>query len=485
MSVGRRVARNFLFMFAAQAVAALAGLASTAFLARTLGPETFGVLGFGIALLSYFGHIVVLGTDQYGAREIARDHGAVGALVARILGLRAFSAMVALAVFLAVVAVLDQPRQVKAVMAIQGLGLLVTVIALDFVYQGLSRMAFIAGRQAAASVIVLVCVVTLIGAPDDVLIAAGIPVFATGLTALWLLARIHRRIAPVALSVGFDRWRPMLGAALPIAVSGAMSTIFFNTDIVMLGFMASPHEVGLYVGIYRIFTMSLLLGGLMAAVFAPELAGVWRDPAAMADYYRDFAGAMVLTGAPIAVAIAAFPQPVIHLIFDERFLAAAPVLPYLMIATMIVYVAYAASVCLIAWSDQTAQMIVLCCGAAANVALNLVLIPRYGIMGAASATLACQCVVTIGLLARLRYRFGLLGLGILAKPVICAVVAFAVARIGIDVALAIGPGWSDAARLLAGGSLGTLLYVALALATGAVEPRRLRAIIRDRFRATD
>ena len=71
-TTGGTVARNFAYLLAAQLVAGLAGLASMAYLARTLGPETFGTLGFGIAVVAYFGYLAVLGSDAHGAREIAR-----------------------------------------------------------------------------------------------------------------------------------------------------------------------------------------------------------------------------------------------------------------------------------------------------------------------------------------------------------------------------------------------------------------------------
>ena len=100
---GRTIARNFAYLLAAQIVAALAGLASMAYLARTLGPETFGILGFGVAVIAYFGHLVVLGSDFHGAREIARRPEIAGSLTSRIIGLRIVTAVIAVLAFLAVV----------------------------------------------------------------------------------------------------------------------------------------------------------------------------------------------------------------------------------------------------------------------------------------------------------------------------------------------------------------------------------------------
>jgi O-antigen/teichoic acid export membrane protein len=128
MGFGGAVARNFAYLLAAQIVAGLVGLASMAYLARTLGPETFGILGFGTAVIAYFGHLVVLGSDFYGSREIARHPEDAAWLVSRIVGLRLFTSVAALVLFGLVIWLIDQPATVKIVMAIQGIGLIVTLI---------------------------------------------------------------------------------------------------------------------------------------------------------------------------------------------------------------------------------------------------------------------------------------------------------------------------------------------------------------------
>ena len=112
---GRLVARNFLYLFSAQVVARLAGLASMAWLARGLGPQAFGILGFGTAMIAFFGHLAVLGSETYGAREIARRPEGAARLVSGIAGLRVVTAAVAVIALLGVVSHIDQPGPVTVV----------------------------------------------------------------------------------------------------------------------------------------------------------------------------------------------------------------------------------------------------------------------------------------------------------------------------------------------------------------------------------
>jgi O-antigen/teichoic acid export membrane protein len=365
-------------------------------------------------------------------------------------------------------------------MVIQGIGLIVTLISLDFVFQGLQRMGVIAARQVAASLLVLIAVLVLIEGRDDVYVAAAIPVAATGLTAIWLLFRIRRGVGAIAFRVRFGESKTVLRVILPFAVSGTMSTIFYNTDIVMLGFLADHRAVGLYVGAYRMFVISLIVGSLIGASYGPALAASWRDDALRRSGFQEFIGAMFFVGMPIAAAGIAFPGEVMALVFGVEFEPAQGAFVILMAAVAFTYVAAAGGVSLIAWNDQTAHMVILTLGAVANVVANLALIPPFGIIGAAGATLTCQGIVAIAILVRIHRRHVTVEAARLARPMLCAAAAFAAARVLFEIVVALRPDWSGAPGFLACAVLGGALYVGLAIVFGAVDLARLRTAILDR-----
>ena len=477
-----RILDNFLALFAAQSVAVMAGLVSTAFLARTLEPAAYGILGFGTAVISYFGLLTVLGTDFYAMREIARDPDRARPLVAQILGLRLVLVALASILFLLVLSRIDQPELVKTVMVVQGAGLFVTALTLDFIFQGLQRMRVIAFRQAGAAVLVLIAVVVLVRSPDDIVLAAGIPVAMIAVTVIWLAILTHRRIVPLGIDFDPAAWRPILRASLPIVIAGVMGTIFLNIDIVMLGFLADPHDVGLYVGVSRIFVIALMMGGLIGSAFSPALAAAWPKRDEMRTRYRNFMAAVMFVGAPVAALGIAFPGDIIAIVFGSKFVAAQGALIVLMIAVIFGHGCIASASALINWNDQTAQMIVYMAGAALNVVLNLVLIPRYGIDGAAMATLAAQLLILAGLMGRVWFKFHQIAISAGLSLAVVAAVAIAVVK-GISMAAggALLPGpvaFDFAVKAVAFGAL----YLGLATAFKIIAPRRVIAAMAESYR---
>jgi O-antigen/teichoic acid export membrane protein len=195
-----RILDNISALAIAQIVAMVAGFFSTAWVARSLGPEGYGIIGFGAAFISYFAIIVVLGTDYYGNREIAQNPDKAQALAAKIIGLRLVLATVALTIYLAVIYFIDRSQPVKIVMLTQAIGLIFTVIAIDFIFEGRQRMRAIAVRIGGSSVVSLVCILLFVRGSEDVYVAAAIPVMATAIGTVWLVGLAHKKIVPLRIS---------------------------------------------------------------------------------------------------------------------------------------------------------------------------------------------------------------------------------------------------------------------------------------------
>lgn len=469
----KRLANNFLALFGAQVVGQLAGLVTVAWLARALQPEAFGMVGFGVALLSYFGLFVIFGTDKLIMREIARDPATTSELLPKLIGLRIGLLVFAAAVYLGVIELIEQPGIVKTVMRIQVVGLVAAAVGLDFVYQGLQRMRIIGVRQVVSSALVLVFTVLLIRSADDVVVAAAIPHVVLLVTGLWLAWRIQRDVGGIAVAIDIKAWTGMLRRSSPMAVTAVMATVYLNIDIVMLGFMDTTEAVGLYAGAARIYAIAGIIGGLLVTTFLPSLSAAFGTRDAMQAQYREFALATLLLGLPAVVFLGGFAPDVVRLLLGDGFLDASTALVLLMIAGGLNYVNQIGGATLLAWNREQSQMYAQGSGAISNVLLNLILIPRYGIVGAAAATIASETIVMVLQIARARSLFGVTPF----KP-LCAVLAATASALLAVYAVQYFAGGALAfeaafARLAVCAALFTIVYGAIVWASGLADPRRL------------
>jgi O-antigen/teichoic acid export membrane protein len=422
MSDGRRIFRNFSALMAAQIVSNLAGLLTTAWLARALMPEAFGVIGWGIAVIGYLGLLVNFGIDRHALRLISRDRDAIRDISGTVLSLRLVLAAILYALWLGFIAVLDRDPLVRMVFAVQGLGLFVTAITLDFAFQAVERMGVNAARQIAASLLGLAGALLLVKGAGDVALAAGVTVVATGLAALGAMAVFSTRFGTLAIGWNPPRWRNMLRASAPVALAGILTTIYITADLVMLGFMADAQEVGLYSASARLSVMALVPASMVGAAFLPQLAASRDDQPRRARIAARHAAPVLVVGAVIAALAVAYPGQLLGIVFGDAYLPATVTLGLLLAASAVSCLRLCHDAALLAWDFDRERLVTLGAAAALNIALNLVLIPRFGGYGAALATLAAEVVAFLSMAVLARLRAGL----DLAVPVFGAMVLAAI-----------------------------------------------------------
>lgn len=390
---GRPLLRNAGFLTLSRGVTILSGLVVTAWLGRRLGPESFGILGFAAAVVSYFGLIVAIGLETLGTREVARHEARVRMIASHIVTLRLALALVALSGLAVVVAFIDRPALVKVVIALHGLGLLAVALNLDFVYQGRARMGVIAGREISVALLTLAGVLLFVHEPDHVVVAALIVMAALLAGSGLVLARCWRDFRAPALRVDWRLWRRLIVAALPIAMVGMLVTIYRNIDLLLLGFLRTAGDVGQYAAAFKFFTTGLAPVMILLAAFTPLLARAWGQAGELRRVTSLFGTAVAATMVPVAGVGIAFAPELILFLFGPLYLPAADAARLLLAATLAAGLNVAFGHPLMLWGHQRKVVTPLAFGAVLHAALNLVLIPPFGIVGAAATTLVCEIIL--------------------------------------------------------------------------------------------
>ena len=144
--------------------------------------------------------------------------------------------------------------------------------------------------------------------------------------------------------------------------------------------------------------MRLLPAAVLAVVF-PLLcrAGDLRPLARLAAGL--FAG-----GAAVALVVAGPAGWLVTLFYGPSYAAATPAFRVLLVAAPLFFLNYALTHQLIGWDRQKVYAGVSAAALVANLTLDVALVPRFGLVGAAWATVATEVVVTAGCVAALAWR---------------------------------------------------------------------------------
>jgi O-antigen/teichoic acid export membrane protein len=183
--------------------------------------------------------------------------------------------------------------------------------------------------------------------------------------------------------------------AWPLMVSSLAVILYMRIDVVMLRSMKGDAAAGIYAAAVKLSEISYFLpvalgSSLLPALLRARAAGREAYGVRLQQYF-DLSAAIAYG---LALPCALLAPWAVRLVYGEPFAGAAPVLALHVWASVFAFVGVARANFLMNEGLNRLHLAATATGAVLNIALNLVLIPRYGPMGAATATLLAQAVVT-------------------------------------------------------------------------------------------
>ncbi|MEZ6015784.1 MAG: oligosaccharide flippase family protein [Planctomycetota bacterium] len=193
--------------------------------------------------------------------------------------------------------------------------------------------------------------------------------------------------------------RPFLRAALPMGVAGFAQQAYFHVDNVFVRAFRGDEAVGHYnVGVR---VMSLAISG---AVLASSAALPWLTRAHATGELRAAALRLVVPIGGMGLGLAALVWPLRGPLlgaFGPEFRQAEGALGWLCGALLLVHVGAPLLTAVVATGRMARVAVIAATALGVNLALNAWWVPRYGMDGAAAATVATEGCVALGALLSL------------------------------------------------------------------------------------
>jgi O-antigen/teichoic acid export membrane protein len=402
------------------------------YMVRALGPTSYGKIGFATAVAGFFGLVASPGFSTYALREAAKDESRVHFLVKHVLGARIAFAVVSYGLLIAFALTLaPHDFTTRLLIILSGLVFLISSVDAQWVFTARSRMWMVTLRGTFGQLIYGGLILALIRRPSDawVVPAAGVLSLLAGTFLIWLAARREYRIPWPVISPNV--WRGFLPICLIMGFASMMSLIYDQIDTVMLRYMRSEKEVGLYVAGYSMMTIAMSFAAILGQVFFPLLSETsGRDQESEQRYLGWLGQASVGLALPIATGGFILAGPLTRFVLGTQYAGTATLFRWLMLTVVAGPLASYFGAQLIPIAREKKYLVAVAAGAVANVVLNLFLIPRYGAIAAAFTTAISQAIV-----AFMNYYFvrdllrpsllGALGLSVTASGVMAAGLLFA------------------------------------------------------------
>ncbi len=424
-----RTLRNGVLVVGARALAKLAVFVVVVLLWRHLGADNYGRFATMIVYVTLVGVVADLGLQTVFIRDASRDQTTFTRYLANLLSARLLLSLVALVILAAALRLLSP--------ALFPYTLAAFALLLTTSYSSLLRAAFyIRGRLGYEGVAIVAEAIVLLALTivainrratwDAFLWVYTISYLFTSLFAFAVLRwRWHERVA-IRLEPAFVR--RLLRAGLPLALGFTITTVYAQLDIVLLQLFKNFQMVGWYSAANKyIDAVAWVPQSAMGVVFpALSLLGA-SDRSRLAFGYEKSFKMLAVIGLPLAVGLGVMADSIVH--FTRGFEQSIPALRILAPSVVLLFVNNAFIYTLTAINRQLDFTRLALFTVAVNVALNLLLIPPYGYLGAAAASTLTEAALFIGgwwLLRRQRLPLSLVSSsgGVMASALVMGVIVY-------------------------------------------------------------
>lgn len=401
-SLTRKLTTNTIIQIIGRFLTLVISLVTLSYIANHLVVDGSALKGYGqytivLTYISIIGATADLGLFTLVVREITgKKPETAGQIVGSALAFRFLLMVTTLLVLLALFQFLPYALVVK-----QGI-LLGVVIAFLMLFSQAVAAIFQANLLSERIVVSEVIGRLVIAVLTIYFLHKGlglIPVIAANLignvTLLLVSYFLSRAAARIKISFDFSLWKQASAEFWSVAAVTLLGLIHFRLDSLILSIYKPVSDVGLYGVAYRIFDIILVIPAIIAANLLPALTRLndSRRYREMASLVERSAGVLFVVSFAIGIAILTLAPWIVVFITNQDFLAAATPLRLLVPAFIFLFLTTLCAETTIAIRQQKKLIIGYSLVVGLDIVLNLMLIPRFSYIGAASATITSELVL--------------------------------------------------------------------------------------------
>lgn len=364
---------------------------ATIYLARVLGVTAYGVFGFAAAIVLYFSAVIDWGIEMFGPKEVAERSNQIGELLFSTLVTRIVMSIL-LAGLVTVLGKFFLPSAEASVLSVYSLYLFSVALNTRWAHVGLEKTSFVAVARIIAELTKLVLILIFIRGPEDVIKVPIMLLFGETIGALLLIFWLRRYGVVVRFVVDRLIIKHMYFQATPLMFTTLLALWIENADLIYIRVFSTSRDVGIYLSAYTLINFLGLIGNTTRLTLIPTLTRLRKDKEQFNELHQTAMAFLFAFGLPMAVGIYTLAPKIIFLLFGSSYESSYIVLQILIWSFPIMLLRLVMVSILVANGKQTRVLEMTGLSAVFSIAMNLLLVPRIGMFGAAITTLITEII---------------------------------------------------------------------------------------------
>lgn len=364
------------------------------YVSRVLAPSGIGIVNFFSQVASYCTMFAALGLGTYGIRATARvrkDNTKLSEVVVELMSINIALTFFVMFFYILLSVFLPQFRNNILLVAINGIAILTAPFSLDWMYTGLEQFSYITKRDFLFKVIAAILIFLFVKNKSDYVVYALILLISNLGTTVFNFIYAHEFIK-FRLTVKL-RYQQHFKPMLTLFASVLAVSVYSSLDTIMLGFIRGNVQVGLYTTATKIETILLALVNAISAALLPRLS-VYVESRNYLKY-REILNKSFSTIFIITISFCLFftitAKECVIILGGKAYINAAFSMQLLMpILVISGFSNITGNQILIPQGKDTYFTRAVSMGALVDIIFNLLLMKKYGAVGASIATLIAE-----------------------------------------------------------------------------------------------
>ncbi len=385
------VAQNTSFLTIASIMQKIVSFVYFTIVARIIGVGNTGSYFFAITFTTIFTVVADFGMGPILTREAAKFSNRVNDYMNTVLASKILFGIIAYFLVVFFVVILKYPLDLRNLILLSGVTMFFDNLQSNFfsIFRAQKDLVYESVAIVISQILTMIIGTTALlfhGSLIWLIAAYTIPSAIIVLYGAFFVKRVyHFRIRPM---VDREIFKQFLLLALPFALAGLLGRLYSYSDSLIMSKLLTPQDLGWWSVPYKVtFAFQFIPAALSASVYPAMSSFTVTDPGKIGELFVRAWKYLFIIIFPLSLGLIAVARPVIVRLYGVQYLPSVPVFRILLVSLFFSYLTIISGSLLNATNHQKIQTGLIAIVLVVNVILNLILIPKFGIIGAAYVAL--------------------------------------------------------------------------------------------------
>ena len=383
---------NFIMNFILTASNFIFPLITFPYVSRVLGASGTGKVSFAISVVSYFTMVAALGIPTYGIRTTAKvrdDQEKLNRTTQEILSIHLFMMLLVSIVYILAILFVPRFQSDRTLFLVVGVSILLDPLGVNWLYQGLEQYGYIAKRSIFLKFVGVILMFMFIHSPDDYVFYGVTSILASAGSNVLNFINLRKYVS--LKPVGHYDIKQHLKPILILFAQVVAVNIYTNLDNVMLGFMKTDVDVGLYAAAVKVKTILTSLVTSLLSYYIME--GRKKEFQTLIRKAYNF---VIVIALPLMLFTIFYARDCLVFLSGKEFIGATLAMQVIAPTIVLIGLSNLLGIQVLTPLNKEKQLVYsVVAGAVADLILNIIFIPKMGAAGASLGTLVAEFVVLI------------------------------------------------------------------------------------------